>query len=201
MFPLQTFLQLEIFAIHHKNFIWNTNLIKVCVNWINIRQKVIKGETFNYITTIYMTTIHIYIYIYIYLVGRGALPPDFIKTLPPITYPLFFKVCPTPPTLLPPTPTPAAHSVVSFLWLNGWSHHIWCVILLNDLMNLHMSSLRTWVRVLCNKGSSFIVCIRVSTPLLPTSKTPPLFSPSLALNLYWFFVNVPIKIRFFRETP
>ena len=64
-----------------------------------------------------MTTIHIYIYIY--LVGRGVLPPDFIKTLPPITYPLFFKVCPTPPTLLPPTPTPAAHSVVSLLWLNG----------------------------------------------------------------------------------
>ena len=30
-----------------------------------------------------------------------------------------------------------------FLWLNGWSHHIWCVILLNDIMDLHMSSLGT----------------------------------------------------------
>ena len=26
-------------------YIWNTNLVKVCVNWINIRNKVIEGET------------------------------------------------------------------------------------------------------------------------------------------------------------
>ena len=51
-----------------------------------------------------------------------------------------------PPTSLsPPTPTPTAPSVVMFLWLNGWSRHIWCAILLNDNMDLHMSSLHTLV--------------------------------------------------------
>ena len=35
-------------------------------------------------------------------------------------------------------------SVVLFLWLYGWSRHIWCAILLNN-MDLHMSSLGTLV--------------------------------------------------------
>ena len=43
------------------------------------------------------------------------------------------------------TPTPTALFVVFFLWLNGLSRHNWCAILLNDLMNLHMSSLDTFV--------------------------------------------------------
>ena len=42
MFPQQAFLQLEIFAIHHKKFIWNANLKKVCVSWINIRKKLLR---------------------------------------------------------------------------------------------------------------------------------------------------------------
>ena len=74
----------------------------------------------------------------------------------PIQYP-FFKLFP-PPTpsqhtrtsLSSRTSTPAVLSVVLFLWLNGWSHYIWCAILLNDNMDLHMWSLgnlvpeRTW---------------------------------------------------------
>ena len=43
------------------------------------------------------------------------------------------------------TPTPTALFVVFFLWLNGLSRHNWCAILLNDIMNLHMSSLDTFV--------------------------------------------------------
>ena len=35
--------------------------------------------------------------------------------------------------------------VAFFLWLNGWLHHIWCVILLNDIMDLHMLNLGTLV--------------------------------------------------------
>ena len=31
------------------------------------------------------------------------------------------------------------------LWLNGWSSYIWCVILVNDIMDLFMSSLGTLV--------------------------------------------------------
>ena len=46
-----------------------------------------------------------------------------------------------PPLLSPSTSTPATLSVVLFFWLNGWSRHIWCSILLNDVMDLHMSSL------------------------------------------------------------
>ena len=59
----------------------------------------------------------------------------------------FFKFWPTPlPTfLLPPIPTPTVLSVVLFLWINGWSRHIWCAILLNDNMDLHVSSYGTLV--------------------------------------------------------
>ena len=37
--------------------------------------------------------------------------------------------------------TPTALFVFLFLWLNGWSCHIWCTILLNDIMDLHIMSL------------------------------------------------------------
>ena len=82
----------------------------------------------------------------------------------------------------PPTPSfsvtfnhhPTALSIVLFLWLNGWLCHIWCAILLNDIMDLPMlslDSLRTlvllyldpkgpWcVFVLCSKASSRFTCI------------------------------------------
>ena len=41
--------------------------------------------------------------------------------------------------------TPSVPSVVLFFWLNGWLRHIWCAILLNDNMDLNMSSLCTLV--------------------------------------------------------
>ena len=69
---------------------------------------------------------------------------------------------PSPHTSLsPPTPTPTVLSVVLFLWLNGWSQHIWCAILLDDNMDLNMSSLGTLVPetpwcVVCNKDSSLL---------------------------------------------
>ena len=43
------------------------------------------------------------------------------------------------------TPTPTVVSAALFLWLNGWWCHIWCAVLLNDNMDLHMSSLGTIV--------------------------------------------------------
>ena len=48
-------------------------------------------------------------------------------------------------SLSPQTPTPANLSAVLFLWLDGWSRYIWCAILLNDNMDLHMLSLCTLV--------------------------------------------------------
>ena len=59
---------------------------------------------------------------------------------------LFSNFIQPPPTFLSsptPTPTPTVLSVVLFLWMNGWSRHIWCAILLNGDMDLHMSSFRT----------------------------------------------------------
>ena len=48
---------------------------------------------------------------------------------------------PSPPTLLSPlNSTFIVLPIVMFVWLNGWSHHIGCAILLNDNMDLHMSS-------------------------------------------------------------
>ena len=47
----------------------------------------------------------------------------------------FVQTYPHPPPLSvsPLTPTSTALSGVLFLWLNGWSCHIWCTILLNDI--------------------------------------------------------------------
>ena len=57
-------------------------------------------------------------------------------------------------------PTPNVLYVVLFLWLNRWSHHIWCAILRNDNMDLHMLAMLTTKRalmcVLCNKASSLL---------------------------------------------
>ena len=64
-----------------------------------------------------------------------------MKTHPPILHtPPFSNFVQLPSSLLLPTPTPTALSVILLIWLNGWSHHIWCAILLNDIMDLHMSS-------------------------------------------------------------
>ena len=77
--------------------------------------------------------------------------PLFYKDLPILPPPFFFKFCP-PLLLLPfssPTPTLTVLSVVLFLWLNSWSHYIWCAILLNDNMDLHILSLGTRGTVMC----------------------------------------------------
>ena len=58
----------------------------------------------------------------------------------PTLHPIF-KFCPTPPSP-PPFLSP---SVVLFFCLNGWSRRIWCASLLNDIMDLHISSLNTIV--------------------------------------------------------
>ena len=50
----------------------------------------------------------------------------------------------------------AAHSVVLFLWLNGWSRHIWFATFLNDIMDVQMLSLRILMHVLCNKVSTLL---------------------------------------------
>ena len=62
--------------------------------------------------------------------------PHLILNFATTTSPLPCHVQPLFPTVL---------SVVLFLWLNGWSRHIWCAILLNDSMDLHMSSYGTIV--------------------------------------------------------
>ena len=91
---------------------------------------------------------------------RGPSPPCFMKTLY-ISYlpPFSDLVQPFPSFLLPPTPTPTALSVVLLLWLNGWSHHTWCAILLHDIMDLHMSSLGTRRNLMC------VLCIKTSSLL------------------------------------
>ena len=78
--------------------------------------------------------------------GTEVLTPFFMKT-PYIAYSdSCFKFCPTlssplPQFLSPPPATPRVLSVVLFLLLNGWSRHIWCAVLLNNNMDLYMSSL------------------------------------------------------------
>ena len=74
---------------------------------------------------------------------RGANPPVLWRLLPYIAYslPLFQFLSNPPPhptSLSPPTPTPTVFSIILLLWLNGWSQHIWCAILLNVNIDLHM---------------------------------------------------------------
>ena len=63
--------------------------------------------------------------------------------------PPFSKFCPPPPPPHFPATCnphlPIALSVVLLLWLNEWLHHIWCAILLNYIMDLHISRLGTSV--------------------------------------------------------
>ena len=67
------------------------------------------------------------------MVGRRFLNPLFYKD-PLYCLPSFFKSClPPPPFPSPPTSTFTILCVVLFLWLNGWSRHIWCIILPNNL--------------------------------------------------------------------
>ena len=76
--------------------------------------------------------------VFFYIVGRRVLTPLLCEDPP---------ILPTPPPLFPilSNSTPTALPVVLFLWLNEWSCHIRCTILLNDNMDLHMSSLGTAV--------------------------------------------------------
>ena len=88
----------------------------------------------------------------LYIVGRRVLNPLFYEDdLPYISKSPFFKFFPPPPPLpfstflSPPTLNATALSVIIFLWINEWSRHIWYTILLNDNMDLQMSSLPTLV--------------------------------------------------------
>ena len=84
------------------------------------------------------------------MVARGVLTLPILWRPPPIL-PSFFKFGqtlspPPPPTPFssPPTSTSTALFAALFLSMNGWSRHIWCVILLY-IMNLHISNLGTLV--------------------------------------------------------
>ena len=101
-----------------------------------------------------------------------------------LTPPFFFQILsnPLPCCCLQPL-NPTSHSVVLFLWLNVWSHQIWWANLLNDIMNVHMSSLRTFMHVLCNKASNFIVFAKLP-PLLKSMNCP---SPPPSFFNFSFF--------------
>ena len=76
-------------------------------------------------------------------------PPSIFQISPLPLHPLLH---PPSTSLSPPTLTTIILSLVIFLWLNGWSHHIWRAIILNANMDIHMSSLVTLVPV----GPSFV---------------------------------------------
>ena len=59
-----------------------------------------------------------------------------------IAYTPFLQILSNPPLCLLPCQLQPPPSLL-FLWLTGWSRHIWCAMLLNYMMNLHMFSLGT----------------------------------------------------------
>ena len=94
---------------------------------------------------------------------RFIVDREFLASLlcedPPYCLPPLFKVFTSPPfsashtdtdtdthihthTHTPDPPArPAVLFAVFFLWLNGWLRYIWCVVLPNDIIYLHMSNL------------------------------------------------------------
>ena len=88
----------------------------------------------------------------LFQLAEVSYPPFLIYEDPPIlpilSFSNFYDTAKPLPTIF----------VVSFLWQNGWLCQIWCVILLNDIMNLHVLSLvpsttRVLWCVLCNRAS------------------------------------------------
>ena len=89
--------------------------------------------------------------------AEGSYPP--ILWRPNYIVPPFSNfVQPESLSLLLPTPTSTVHSVVLFRWLNEWLHHIWRATLVNHTIDVHMSTLRTLMWVLCIKASSLLRC-------------------------------------------
>ena len=80
------------------------------------------------------------------LIGGGLLTPLFYGDPPPLyCLPPHFKILSNHPFSVASNSTLTAPFVVLFLWLNGWSRHIWCSVLYNDNMDLNMSSFGTFV--------------------------------------------------------
>ena len=75
------------------------------------------------------------------IVGRGVLTLLFYEDPPILPTPAFSTFVHPPPLF----PTLTAVSVVLFLWLNGWSCHIWYTVLRNEIVDLQMFSLATLV--------------------------------------------------------
>ena len=80
-----------------------------------------------------------------------------MKTPPYIAYSSFFKFCPNPhPPSFPAASNLHPHcSFCCLVSLDDWviAPHL---ILLNDIMDVHMSNLRTLMRVLWNQASSLL---------------------------------------------
>ena len=80
------------------------------------------------------------------MIDRGFLTPLFHGNTPilptPTPFSNFVQRYPFP---VASNLHPTAAFVVLFFWLNGRSQYIWSIILLNDIMDLHMPSLGTFV--------------------------------------------------------
>ena len=113
-------------------YYWITYHAKIMVFLLTLLLKSTGNK--NYIASSSTTTSNKFLTI----VDRDVVPPYFMKSSPTILSTNFFW--PTPLTF-----TTTSLFAALFLWLNWWSWLIWCVILVNDIMDSHMSSLFTLV--------------------------------------------------------
>ena len=103
---------------------WSKNLLAFWAEILTelVSFSIIYYKKFETVKTQNMSWYHIW--------QRGPNPPYFMK-IPHIAYPSFQILCNSSPlSLLLPTPTLTALSVVLFPWLDVWSCHIWCTTLL-----------------------------------------------------------------------
>ena len=112
---------------------------------------------------------------YFFIVSRGLLTPPLLPT------PLFQIMSNPSLSLSPPTSSHTVLSVVLFLWMNGWSCHIWCVVL--------------WFLITNTNTHSKFRGQRLTHPY-KYILTPPAICSQQLFALYWTNNSLTSKIYF-----
>ena len=115
---------------------------------------------------------------------------------------LFLNICRHLPQQSPRVNVP---TVALFLWLNEWSCHIWCAILLNDIIDIIGSThVEPWY--ISTRKNLMCVLFRMKISYtIPFSKQPPtspyFTNPSIFKEKFWTPTRPPFFRKFWKLKP